>query len=770
MRAFWTRFSLALLCALALSTATGAADGIPSPPSAGGGGATSEAELESNTGVGVATSGDAPCAAGTFLTSVDAGGALTCSAPAAGDVTGTDAGTSLTADLEEETHATEHEDGGGDEVTVENLPTAASNTSLVLKPDGAGGVSFGAQTTGAGAVGESVLDHGAVGDGTTSDQAAFQSAIAAAVADDGNPENVVLVPARLSGGSCAAYNVAVTADGEFGGIRITQDNVTLTGVPSGDCGRPELYPRKPVTTDVETDRQFAVTVCDGATHDTCPATNHVFHPKFVDLVLEDPDAQGTNASAGIYAEKFHDLTLRRVSFIGMETHDMKWDAAYETSGILDTYTDNSGDVTFDHVESENCARAGALGANTNTGICFELPAAVGIDTDGSSLVDVDSEGINFVVRNSEFDGVPSVDGQGFYDNGTIVGFSQSRTSVGFSSSDTTLDIDYSGSDVPYIMKFVEDNVFTDFSFGNALAAGDRTLGKAKIVDARFTFPGYASGVSAFSGSVAAFRTSGVHQLHVQDTTVDCPDPSGGLSRYERCVNFASSGNTSRGSTRDLTVTGAAGIALATGIKRVQDSTFDVADGVFVPAYRMNQGGSVRRSTFQSDGSPVVSMNSAEGWVFNNNGVQGCNQDGVEAVAIQLGHSSIEAMKKFLLVNNVVQCGVDANTPSAAILNFEMVEDNPNTLGPGSVVGNRLFLSGAPADVPGDVLWCDLKPNTGDSGHSLEEVVFTGNHATIRDTGGTVMRQPIQHKCGAGDNPGETENVVFGANIGGAVTP
>lgn len=42
------------------------------------------------------------------------------------------------------THAASHSDGGADEVTVENLATASTDTSLVLKPDGSGGLAFGA--------------------------------------------------------------------------------------------------------------------------------------------------------------------------------------------------------------------------------------------------------------------------------------------------------------------------------------------------------------------------------------------------------------------------------------------------------------------------------------------------------------------------------------------------------------------------------------------------------------------------------------------------
>jgi len=46
-------------------------------------------------------------------------------------------------------HATNHEDGGPDEVTLENLPTGSTDTTLVLKPNGNGGVQFVAEQTGA---------------------------------------------------------------------------------------------------------------------------------------------------------------------------------------------------------------------------------------------------------------------------------------------------------------------------------------------------------------------------------------------------------------------------------------------------------------------------------------------------------------------------------------------------------------------------------------------------------------------------------------------
>jgi hypothetical protein len=55
------------------------------------------------------------------------------------DLNNVNAGTSLTADLEEETHATEHSDGAADEIVVTNLASACTDAQ-VLGGDGAGGV------------------------------------------------------------------------------------------------------------------------------------------------------------------------------------------------------------------------------------------------------------------------------------------------------------------------------------------------------------------------------------------------------------------------------------------------------------------------------------------------------------------------------------------------------------------------------------------------------------------------------------------------------
>ena len=41
-------------------------------------------------------------------------------------------------------HAPSHSNGGTDEITIENLGTASANTAYALKPDGAGGLAFGA--------------------------------------------------------------------------------------------------------------------------------------------------------------------------------------------------------------------------------------------------------------------------------------------------------------------------------------------------------------------------------------------------------------------------------------------------------------------------------------------------------------------------------------------------------------------------------------------------------------------------------------------------
>jgi hypothetical protein len=44
-------------------------------------------------------------------------------------------------------HASSHSDGGSDEITVEDLATVSTDTSQVLKPDGSGGIEFGALPT-----------------------------------------------------------------------------------------------------------------------------------------------------------------------------------------------------------------------------------------------------------------------------------------------------------------------------------------------------------------------------------------------------------------------------------------------------------------------------------------------------------------------------------------------------------------------------------------------------------------------------------------------
>ena len=52
-----------------------------------------------------------------------------------------------TADIDAHLHASAHADGGTDELTVETLATAATDTSYALKPDGVGGVAFGTVST-----------------------------------------------------------------------------------------------------------------------------------------------------------------------------------------------------------------------------------------------------------------------------------------------------------------------------------------------------------------------------------------------------------------------------------------------------------------------------------------------------------------------------------------------------------------------------------------------------------------------------------------------
>lgn len=66
-------------------------------------------------------------------------GAITATAAPASGITGTDAGTDLTADLEEETHASEHQENGADELTPESLGTACTD-GQTFAADATGGV------------------------------------------------------------------------------------------------------------------------------------------------------------------------------------------------------------------------------------------------------------------------------------------------------------------------------------------------------------------------------------------------------------------------------------------------------------------------------------------------------------------------------------------------------------------------------------------------------------------------------------------------------
>jgi hypothetical protein len=51
-------------------------------------------------------------------------------------------------------HAPTHEDGGSDPLYVENQPTTETDATLVLAPDGAGGVEFRAEAGGGGTLSE----------------------------------------------------------------------------------------------------------------------------------------------------------------------------------------------------------------------------------------------------------------------------------------------------------------------------------------------------------------------------------------------------------------------------------------------------------------------------------------------------------------------------------------------------------------------------------------------------------------------------------------
>ena len=65
-------------------------------------------------------------------------------------------------------HAADHSDGGVDEIEVEDLATGETDTALVLKPDGAGGLVFGADVGGGGGGGFTEYDERLTELGTTS--------------------------------------------------------------------------------------------------------------------------------------------------------------------------------------------------------------------------------------------------------------------------------------------------------------------------------------------------------------------------------------------------------------------------------------------------------------------------------------------------------------------------------------------------------------------------------------------------------------------------
>lgn len=79
----------------------------------------------------------------------------------AGTISDLSAGTDITADLEEETHASEHAENAADELFVENLGTACT-TNQVFKSDGSGGINCGSDNTGGGGGGSTNIQEGGV--------------------------------------------------------------------------------------------------------------------------------------------------------------------------------------------------------------------------------------------------------------------------------------------------------------------------------------------------------------------------------------------------------------------------------------------------------------------------------------------------------------------------------------------------------------------------------------------------------------------------------
>ena len=121
----------------------------------------------------------------------------------------------LLADAQNPTaHASTHSDGGSDEISVEDLATAELNATLVLKPDGAGGLAFGAVGGTGDVVGpaSAVDDRLALFDGVTGklikQGTVTGAAVAAHLPDTANPHATDV--GNLGSGTLAELNAAVT--------------------------------------------------------------------------------------------------------------------------------------------------------------------------------------------------------------------------------------------------------------------------------------------------------------------------------------------------------------------------------------------------------------------------------------------------------------------------------------------------------------------------------------------------------------------------------
>ncbi len=111
-------------------------------------------------------------------------------------------------------HASTHSDGGSDEISVEDLATAELNAALVLKPDGAGGLVFGAVGGTGDVVGpaSAVDDRLALFDGVTGklikQGTVTGAAVAAHLTDTANPHDTDV--GNLGSGTLAELNAAIT--------------------------------------------------------------------------------------------------------------------------------------------------------------------------------------------------------------------------------------------------------------------------------------------------------------------------------------------------------------------------------------------------------------------------------------------------------------------------------------------------------------------------------------------------------------------------------